>query len=340
LRNNLQTKAIILSAGFGKRMLPLTETIPKPLLPIAGIPIIRRTIDNLASFGITEIVINLHHLVDEVKRTLTPPPPGIQIYFTEEAEILGTAGGIKAAQNILGDSDFIVINSDIIAEIDFKDLVKQHKKKDALTTMVLRQDSYAEKYGPIEIDNNGKIRRFLNKPDLDNNIQLAKYMFTGIQIMSPRFLEKIPNTGYSDISKDIYPKLVAAKEGLYGYVTEGYWTDIGTPETYLVANFRELAKSSESFPNRKGLISPVYIGKDCRIGQNVKIGPNCLIGDSCTVNSGAKISETVIMDGATIGEGAAVISSVIGNNVAIDADSRISRKIIAVKGGKITSHSY
>ncbi|MBU2590404.1 MAG: NDP-sugar synthase [Nitrospinae bacterium] len=336
----MQTKAIILSAGFGKRLLPLTETTPKPLLPIAGIPIIRRTINNLASFGIKEIVINLHHLADEIKRALTTPPPGIKIHFTEEAEILGTAGGIKGAQHILGGGDFIVINSDIIAEIDFKDLIKQHKEKEALATMVLRQDPDVEKYGPIETDNNGKIRRLLNKPDLDNNIQLAKYMFTGVQVMSPRFLERIPKTGYSDISKDIYPKLVAAEEGLYGYVTKGYWTDIGTPETYLRANFRELAKSSESFPNRKGITPPVYIGKDCQIGENVKIGPNCLIGNNCSIKSGAKISETVIMDGTTIGAGAEVISSVIGNNVSIETNSQIFKKIIAVKGGNTTSHSY
>lgn len=339
-RDSLQTKAVILSAGFGKRMLPLTETIPKPLLPVAGIPIIRRTIDNLASFGIKEIVINLHHLADEIKSALTPPPPGIKIYFTEEAEILGTAGGIKAAQNILGDNDFIVINSDIIAEIDFKDLLKQHKEKDALTTMVLRQDPDAEKYGPIEIDSNSKIRRFLNKPDLDKNIQLAKYMFTGIQVMSPRLLGMIPNTGYSDISRDIYPQLIVAEEGLYGYVTEGYWTDIGTPETYLRANFRELAKSTESFPNRKGLIPPIHIGKNCRIGENVKLGPNCLIGDNCSIKSGAKISETIVMEGATIGKETEINTSIIENNASIEDNCRISRKIITVKGGNTTSHGY
>ena len=161
--------------------------------------------------------------------------------FSEEPEILGTAGGIKAAASFLSDDDIIVINSDIIADVNIHEAARFHREKKALCTMVLREDSEADRYGPVEIDREGKVRRFLGRPREYTGAPLAKYMFTGIQIVSPSFLEKIPSGRYCDSSKEVFPGLVEKGESLYGYVMKEEWIDIGTPRCYLEANCRAMA---------------------------------------------------------------------------------------------------
>ena len=226
-------KAMILAAGYGERMRPLTNSIPKPLLPINGKPILYYTLQLLKKNRISEVVINLHHMPDMIMGAFGDGSSfEMKIHYSCEKEILGTAGGIKAAEGFLKDETFLVINSDILVDIDINKVLEFHKQKRAVVTMVLRQDTAVDRYGAIEIDSDGRIRRFLGKPEYKRSLLLKKMMFTGIHIVEPEIFDEIPSKKYCGITEEIYPKLINKNTPIYGYEFNGYWIDIGTPERY------------------------------------------------------------------------------------------------------------
>ena len=243
---------MILAAGYGERMRPLTNSMPKPLLPINNKPILHYTLQLLKKNGIFEIVINLHHLPDMIMNVFGDGSSlGMKIHYSYEKEILGTAGGIKAAEGFLNDGTFLVINSDIIADIDIKKVLKFHKKKKTFATMVLRHDTDADRYGAIEVDSDWRIRRFLGNPPYVPPLNkggrggglppLKKLMFTGIHIFEPEIFDEIPSGRYCGITEETYPKLMNDNIPIYGYEFNGYWIDMGTPERYEKAK-REVIK--------------------------------------------------------------------------------------------------
>lgn len=233
-------KAMILAAGLGIRMRPLTEKTPKPLLSVNGAPIIHYTLNFLKKYGITDVVINLHHLAEQIKENLGNGSKfGMNITYSFEAEILGTGGGIKKAEEFLSDSAFIVINSDILIDIDLSDALQFHKEKKSIATMVLRKDENVEKYGAIGIDNENRIRQFLNIIKSDEAV--TSLMFTGIHILEPKVFDYLPENGC--INRLAYPEMIKKGERVFGYVMNGYWRDLGTPEAFSSAK-KELMERS------------------------------------------------------------------------------------------------
>ncbi len=228
-------KAMVLAAGYGERMRPLTDKIPKPLLPLNGKPILHYTLKLLEKNGIKEIVINLHHLHRMVMDAFGDGSHyGMKIHYSYEKEMLGTAGGIKAAEKFLKGDTFLVINSDIIVNMDINKALEFHRKKKAFITMVLREDADADRYGSIEIDSTGRVRRFLGittRDEWEAQI-LKKLMFTGIHIFEPDIFNEIPANRFCGITEEIYPKLIGRGAPIYGYEYCGYWLDIGTHERY------------------------------------------------------------------------------------------------------------
>lgn len=238
-------KAMVLAAGYGERMRPLTDNIPKPLLPLNGKPILHYTLKLLEKNGIREIVVNLHHLHQMIIDAFGDGSHyGMKIHYSYEKEILGTAGGIKAAEKFLRDDTFLVINSDIIVDIDINKVLEFHQEKEAVVTMVLREDYDVERYGVIEIDASGRVRRSLGITTRDEIKALKKLMFTGIHIFEPDIFNEIPSGRYCGITEEIYPKLISHNAPVYGYEFDGYWLDIGTLERYERAK-RDVFKDKE-----------------------------------------------------------------------------------------------
>lgn len=223
-------KAMILSAGLGMRMRPLTEKIPKPLLLIGNRPIIHYTLLFLKKYGVTDVIINLHHLADKMRENLGDGSGfGMKINYSFEPEILGTGGGIKKVEPFLSNNTFVVINGDILIDVDLNDVIRFHKEKKALATMALRHDKDANRYGAIEIDKENRIREFLGMiKGADEN--LTRLMFTGLHILEPRIFSYLPEKGC--INRTAYPEMIKNGEQVFGYVMNGYWRDIGTPEAY------------------------------------------------------------------------------------------------------------
>lgn len=220
---------MILAAGFGTRLRPITLDIPKPMVTVGSDPLIVRTIRQLAQAGIQEIVVNLHHLGDRIREALGDGQDlGVTLLYSEEGEILGSGGGIKLAEPYLSEGTFIVVNGDVLIDLDYAEVLAFHRQKRALATMVLRPDPDPDEWGAIEIDEEQRIRQFVQKLPAAA-APLRKLMFTGVHVLEPAVFDYLPTT-FSSINDVLYPRAIAEGKPIYGYVHEGYWSDVGTLE--------------------------------------------------------------------------------------------------------------
>jgi NDP-sugar pyrophosphorylase family protein len=323
-------KAMILAAGFGTRLKPLTLSLPKPMFPVLNRPLLEHTLNLLSSQGIQDIIVNVHHLPDKIVEHFGNGSDfGARLQFSREEEILGTAGGLKKAQSFLEDETFMVINSDVLADIDLKKVLSFHKEKNSCLTMVVRKDAHPEKYKPIELADDGRITRFVDASIKNPPAQTQRVMFTGIQIMEPEIFSRIPSGKFYGTAEDVFPQMIEDELPVYGVLHEKYWIDMGTRETYIQAQADaldgKLALKTSSSKNPEGplLVPPVHIGKDCEISQDAQVGPYTVLGDGCRIRSGAVVENSILWDGATIGSDATVQNSIIGNGVTIDAGKQV-----------------
>jgi len=224
-------KAMILAAGLGTRLRPLTDNLPKPLLPLEGHPLIEYTLLLLRRNGLTDVMINLHYQGEKIRASLGDGSRlGMKIRYSEEPQILGTGGGIKNVQSYFSDEPFLVINSDILVDVDLTRVIESHRRQNCAATMVLREDPDVEKWGPIGVDSQNRIRQLLGKPEWTGE-PLSKKMFTGIHVMGPRVLSYIPDGKFSNIV-DAYIEMTRKGDRLMAHVCSDYWMDIGTPDRY------------------------------------------------------------------------------------------------------------
>ncbi len=231
-------KAMVFAAGHGERLRPLTEKLPKALIPVAGRPMIEYPLLLLRHHGITKVIINLHYLGDKIREYLRDGAKlGLRITYSEEKELLDTGGGLLRAKSFLADGPFIVINSDVIIDLALTDLLKSHQKNGGVATLVLRPDPQADLYGAIETSADLKIQRFLHHkaPRSESAGGLTKYMFTGVQVLEPRVFDYMEPEGAGSpakfgTTKVTYPRMLTEGESLYGFPFSGYWQDTGTPE--------------------------------------------------------------------------------------------------------------
>ncbi len=231
-------KAMVFAAGYGERLRPLTKNLPKALIPVAGRPMIEYPLLLLRHYGISEIIINVHHLGEKIKEHLRDGKKlGLKITYSEEKELLDTGGGLLKAKPFLADGTFIVINSDVIINLSLSELLNQHRKNRGIATLVLRPDPKADLYGAIETSADLRVQRFLSHkaPRCESAGALTKYMFTGVQLLEPKIFDYMevafpPGSAKFGITKVTYPKLVTQGEGLFGFPFHGYWQDTGTLE--------------------------------------------------------------------------------------------------------------
>lgn len=229
-------KAMVFAAGHGERLRPLTGKIPKALIPVGGRPVIEYPLLLLSHYGIREIIINLHHLGKKIQEHLQDGKKlGVNITYSEEKELLDTGGGLLKARPFLADGAFLVINGDVIIDLPLTDLLDQHRKRGGIATLVLRSDPQADLYGAIETSADLRIQKFLahKAPRSESAGTLAKYMFTGVQVLEPKVFDYMEPPGASakfSTTKITYPRMLTQGEKLYAFPFRGYWQDLGTPE--------------------------------------------------------------------------------------------------------------
>ncbi len=223
-------KAMVLAAGLGTRLRPLTDDRPKALVEVGGRPLITYNLALLRHFGITDVVVNLHWHGDALRRALGDGSAhGLHIAYSPEDPLLDTGGGIRHAERLLAGDDVLVLNSDTILDLALDRVIAAHRGKRAAATLVLRQDPAQARYGEIAIDGEHRIRRFLGVP-ADAPASLAAYMFAGVHVLSPEVFRFMPAGGAFSITHDTYPAMLAAGAALYGFPFAGFWRVIDTPE--------------------------------------------------------------------------------------------------------------
>lgn len=233
-------KAMILSAGLGTRLRPLTYQIPKPLIPVLDRPIIIYVIELLKKYGFKELIINLYHLPQAIADSLGDGSDfGVEIKYSWEKELLGTAGAIREVKSLLEKETFLVINSDILVDIDLNDLVEFHHRKEAEATLAIKISKEADEYGAIGLDKENRIVSFV---ELTMGKPLVSGIFTGISVMEPTIFQYI-SEGSDGLGDEVFPKMLLNGENLYGYTWVKYWLDIGTPE--------RLARAEKDIKNGK-----------------------------------------------------------------------------------------
>jgi NDP-sugar pyrophosphorylase family protein len=228
-------KAMVLAAGQGTRLRPLTDSKPKALVPVAGRPMIEYALLLLRHYGICEIMINLHHFGEQIETLLGDGKQhGLALSYSKETELLDTGGGLLKAKSFLEDSSFIVINTDALIDLNLADVIAFHKSRNATATLVLRPDEDADRYGSMDIDNRGRICRFLNsRAPMEPAGPIRKLMFSGVQLLEPAIFDYM-NAGAAtrkfSTTRETYPKMLVAGETLYGFCFAGFWQDLGTLE--------------------------------------------------------------------------------------------------------------
>ena len=226
-------KAMVLAAGQGTRLRPLTDRNPKALIPVAGRAMIEYPLLLLRHYGIRDVVINLHHRGDQIADYLGRGEKyNLQITYSNEPELLDTGGGLLKAKPFLTDGTFIVINTDVLIDLPLADLIEFHRNKKASATLVLRPDELADRYGSMETDAEGRICRFLDaRISIPSGIAGRKLMFTGVQILEPKVFDWLESDRPSErfsTTRHVYPRMLRGGEPIYGYLFEGYWQDLGT----------------------------------------------------------------------------------------------------------------
>jgi len=226
-------KGMILAAGAGTRLRPITDSRPKALVPVAGRPMIEYALRLLRYYGIGEIIINLHHFGEQIEAWLGDGGRlGLKIVYSRETELLDTGGGLLQAKPFLQDGSFIVINTDALIDVDLADVIAFHGKREAAATLVLRPDANAEQYGSMDVDERGRVCRFLKTraPGAPAGA-IQTVMFTGVQVLEPAVFDFMDSAARKfSTTRETYPKMLGAGALLAGYSFHGFWQDLGTTE--------------------------------------------------------------------------------------------------------------
>jgi NDP-sugar pyrophosphorylase family protein len=315
-------QALILAGGKGARLEPLTSDTPKPVVPVGNKPFLATQIQLLKSIGITDIILSLNYNPFAIKEILGDGSAlGVRISYLIEPAPMGTAGGYKFAEKSI-QSTTIVLNGDILTDIDLHELVRQHKKYDSAATIVLAEVENPAAYGLVEVGENHRISKFLEKPDVDYIERLKiNTINAGIYILEPKILSYIPERENYSFEYQLFPDLLRRKENFRAFVAaRNYWLDIGTPQRYLQAHHDLITGKIKNFQ--------IYRDSKFESSEKSEIDDISLIDEGCVISAGAKIINSVLGRDVFIGENSIVQNSVIWSRTKIDSRSHILDSII------------
>lgn len=345
-------KGLILVGGYGTRLRPLTLTTPKPLVEFANRPMILHQIEALANAGVTDIVLAVNYRPEVMVETLKKYEKeyGVTISFSVETEPLGTAGPLKLAEKILkkDDSPFFVLNSDVICNYPFEELIEFHKNHGGEGTIVATKVEDPSKYGVIvHKPNSSQIDRFVEKPQ----IFVGNRINAGIYILNPSVIDLIELRPTS-IETETFPKL-AHKGSLHSFDLEGYWMDVGQPKDFLAGTALYLnalaSRAPEKLADGANIAGHVLIDPSATVSPTAKLGPSVVIGPNVIVGDGARISRSVVMRDAVVKPHAHVRQSIVGwgskvgswariENVTVLGDDVEVKDEVYVNGGRVLPH--
>ena len=345
-RGNIEMKAIVLCAGFGTRLKPITDNTAKPLVKVMGIPIVEYTLNLLEQEGINEVFINRHHFPEQFENIRIPK--NMKIGFSVEKKILGTLGGILSFEEYLKDDDFVVINGDILFSMDLSDLITRHKRKKSLATMVVKEND--GKDTPVFVDDFSNIVSIGG----DSGGIYKRYMFAGVHVLSPEFFNVVKKKDPpSCVVKDFYMPHLASAGHINAYVMnrDDLWIETGNLKQYLDGNIKMLELLSgfklkinyeefisqywkdntgmdsitelvegiwagtDNYIDADATISaPVFMGKNVKVEKGAFVGPNVIISDNVTISQNTHLKDSFILDGVETEKNTHIYRSIIGKD--------------------------
>jgi mannose-1-phosphate guanylyltransferase len=341
-------QALVLAGGEGTRLRPLTLSVPKPVMPLAGRPFLSFMLDWLGRHGVDEAILSCGFKSDSVEAVLGSRHDGIRLHYVVEDEPLGTAGPVRlAADRGLVADRLLVLNGDTLTDLDLTAELEQHERTGAVATLALVSVEDTSSYGVVPTGEDGQVEAFLEKTDNPPTDRIN----AGAYVLDRSVVDRIPAGRAVSFEREVFPALVG--DGLYGYLAEGYWIDIGTRERYLEATYDLLAGSVESsLPPRDETGS--LVGAGC-ITSGARIGPMSVLGRHCSVGDRSVVERSVLHDDVRVGadctvEGAVLAAgvrigdgvhveetAVIGAGARVEAGARIERGALIEPGAEVGS---
>lgn len=332
-------KAVVMAGGEGTRLRPLTSHRPKPLAPVLNKPIMEHIILLLKKHGITEIIVTVYYLADEIEKYFGDGSDwGVKLIYSVEETPMGTAGSVRLAADHLKDDTFVIISGDALTDIDIGKALDFHKQKQSMATIVLTHVENPLEFGVVITDEENRIRRFLEKPGWGE--VFSDTVNTGIYILEPSVFKYMEYGKNYDWSGDIFPQILREEKPLFGYIMPDYWCDIGNLAQYRESQYFVLdQKTQVGIPGE--MRDGSWYGEDCQtlpgaivrspclFGHNVKIksgavvGPYAVIGDNAVIEENAVVDRSILWDGVYAGAGARLEGCTVCSHVTIQRDCLI-----------------
>lgn len=322
-------RAVALIGGKGTRLRPITQTVPKSMVPLRNKPYVHYMVDSMRAAGLDGAVFSMGYLPGPIQHYFADRDlDGFSLDYVVEEQPLGTAGGIKNAEAYLDEGPFVATNGDVLSGIDLAEVIEAHTGSGALATITLTSVDDPTAYGLVEVDHQLRVKKFVEKPGSDE--VRTSLINAGIYVLERQVLNMIPPDREVSIEREIFPQLQAMGR-MSAFVSSAYWRDIGTPRSYLAASndvlagavgrgdsFKHLSvDQSVSLSKDVSLLPPVSIAQGCEIGAGATIGGRTSMGEGCFVGEGAIVEGSVLFDGVQIGEGTIVRNSIVGPGATI-----------------------
>lgn len=313
---------MVMAAGVGSRLNPLTNNIPKPLVPVLNRPVMDILLEKLSDYGIESVIANTHYLAEQIQhRYIKNSPINIKFDYIHETELSGTAGGVKKCEFFFAeDENFLVVSADGFHDADLDKIIRSHEESGCIATMAISEVDHAEvcHYGVVVPTKDYTVSEFQEKPKIEE--AKSNYINTGIYVFNKRIFEFIPQNQKYDFAKDVFPKLLEANEKINIYRIQAYWSDIGTIEQYIQSNIDALnRKVIIKNPNIMRKFESVYTCDSSTVlDESVTLSGHVVIGKNCKIGKNVSLENVIIWDNVTIADNINLQNIVCGSNSIIN----------------------
>jgi mannose-1-phosphate guanylyltransferase len=325
-------KAMVLAAGLGTRLRPLTYEITKPMVPVLDRPVMEHILELLSRHGFEDVIANLHYFPDSIREYF-----GERLSYRFEEELLGTAGGVRACREFFGDEPFVVISGDALTDIDLTALAARHRDAGGIATLSVKKVPDTREYGVVLHDRDGRITGFQEKPEPAE--ALSDLGNCGIYVFSPEIFDYFPDRPFADWAHDVFPALLENDVPFYIHEVHEYWNDVGSLGELRQGTFDALAGAlhleiageavapgvtvadGTQLPGDAEVEGPVWIGEDVRVGSGVRLTGPVVLGDGASVGDGAQLRSTIVFPGTQV-EGDSILIGAIAGHKGILASLR------------------
>jgi mannose-1-phosphate guanylyltransferase len=349
-------QAVILAGGLGTRLRPLTLERPKPVVPLLNVPFLAYQLGMLGAHGVRDVILSISHRSEAISAIMAQEDLGpVRLRDVVEREPLGTAGGVRNAADLV-DGRVVVMNGDVLSDLDLTAMLRAHEERQAAATIHLMPVENPTAYGLVELEPDGRVRRFLEKPGWEE--VTTNTVNAGVYVLERELLEWIPKNEAYSMEREFFPQLLERGARFFGFVSPGYWVDIGTPAKYFQAQQDLLAgrfrahvaprgregpegwiHPTASIASTARIRGPVAIGPECQIEAGAAVGPSVVLGAGCRIGTGAQLDTAVLWEEVEVGTAARLTGCLLGRGVAIGAHSRVTPGAVLGDGTRLGDYS-